>query len=66
MAKHKMKTNSSAKKRFRVTKNGKVIGNSAGSSHLLEKKTRKHKRRIKQKASLTGAEAKRIKTLLGK
>jgi large subunit ribosomal protein L35 len=41
----KMKTHSGAKKRFKVTATGKVRGRSAFSSHILEKKSPKRKRR---------------------
>ena len=41
----KMKTHSGAKKRFRLTSNGKVRGRKAFSSHILEKKSPKRKRR---------------------
>ena len=36
----KMKTHRGAKKRFKVTKNGKVISKSCGISHLLTNKKR--------------------------
>ena len=40
----KMKTHSGAKKRFKLTANGKVRGRHAFSSHILEKKSPKRKR----------------------
>ncbi len=42
----KMKTHSGAKKRFKVTGTGKVRGRHAFSSHILEKKSPKHKRAL--------------------
>ncbi len=39
----KMKTNSSAKKRFKVTGTGKLKRNRSGKRHLLRKKTKKAK-----------------------
>ena len=42
----KMKTHSGAKKRFKLTATGKVRGRSAFSSHILEKKSPKRKRRL--------------------
>ena len=42
----KMKTHSGAKKRFRKTATGKLRGRHAYSSHILEKKSPKRKRRI--------------------
>ena len=44
----KMKTHSGAKKRFKVTANGKVRGRHAFSSHILEKKSPKRKRDFRQ------------------
>ena len=46
----KIKTHSGAKKRFKVTKNGKIIRAHANKSHILnrEKKTRKRKRGLRQ------------------
>ena len=40
----KMKTHSGAKKRFKLTANGKVRGRHAYTSHILEKKSPKRKR----------------------
>ncbi|MFN8204164.1 MAG: 50S ribosomal protein L35 [Solirubrobacteraceae bacterium] len=42
----KMKTHSGAKKRFKVTANGKVKARHAMTSHILEKKNAKRKRRL--------------------
>jgi large subunit ribosomal protein L35 len=61
----KMKTHSGAKKRFKLTANGKVRGRHAFSSHILEKKSPKRKRGFRRPVELTGADAKRIKKLLG-
>ena len=46
----KIKTHSGAKKRFKVTKNGKIVRAHANKSHILnsEKKTRKRKRGLRQ------------------
>ena len=41
-----MKTHSGAKKRFKVTATGKVRGRHAFTSHILEKKSPKHKRAL--------------------
>ena len=43
----KVKSNSGAKKRFRVTKNGKVIRAKGYKSHLLEAKKPKRKRQLR-------------------
>lgn len=44
----KIKTHSGAKKRFKISKNGKVIRAHANKSHILNKKTTKRKRGLKQ------------------
>jgi large subunit ribosomal protein L35 len=61
----KMKTHSGAKKRFRLTATGKVRGRSAFSSHILEKKSPKRKRRLATPADVAKSDEKRVKTLLG-
>lgn len=62
----KQKTHSGAKKRFKVTKNGKVRSRKRNRSHLLEKKSSQRKRRLKGYDEITGADAKKIKRLLNK
>ncbi|MBF0962034.1 MAG: 50S ribosomal protein L35, partial [Alloprevotella tannerae] len=42
----KVKTNSSAKKRFVLTDSGKVVRRHAYHSHILTKKTKKQKRNL--------------------
>ena len=44
----KAKTNSGAKKRFRITGTGKVKHNHAFKSHILTKKSTKMKRRLRK------------------
>ncbi|MGI8413469.1 MAG: 50S ribosomal protein L35 [Solirubrobacteraceae bacterium] len=61
----KMKTHSGAKKRFHVTATGKVRGRKAFSSHILEKKSPKRKRRLGQPAQISKHDTPRVKTLLG-
>jgi large subunit ribosomal protein L35 len=61
----KMKTHSGAKKRFRLTARGKVRGRSAFSTHILEKKSPKRKRRMARPAEIAKPDEKRIRTLLG-
>jgi large subunit ribosomal protein L35 len=61
----KMKTHSGAKKRFKVTATGKVRGRSAFTSHILEKKSPKRKRRHGQPAVISKQDAGRVKQLLG-
>ena len=43
----KMKTNSSAKKRFTLTGSGKIKRNKAYKRHILTKKTTKNKRHLR-------------------
>ncbi len=61
----KMKTHSGAKKRFRLTANGKVRGRTAFSSHILEKKSPKRKRKMARPAVISKHDEPRVKTLLG-
>jgi large subunit ribosomal protein L35 len=61
----KMKSHSGAKKRFKLTATGKVRGRSAFSSHILEKKSPKRKRRQAEPAVIARQDEKRIKKLLG-
>jgi large subunit ribosomal protein L35 len=60
----KTKTHSGAKKRFKLTATGKVRGRSAFSSHILEKKSPKRKRRLARPAEIAPPDARRIKELL--
>ncbi len=62
----KMKTNSSAKKRFKLTGSGKVKRNHAFHRHILTKKTTKQKRVLAQSAIVCDADTPRIKRLLVK
>ena len=48
MAKMKLKTHSGAKKRFKLTKNGKIKRGHAFRSHILTKKHTKRTRRLRQ------------------
>jgi large subunit ribosomal protein L35 len=61
----KVKTHSGTKKRFKVTGTGKVRGRSAFSSHILEKKSPKRKRRHRSPAVIAPQDAGRVKELLG-
>ncbi len=61
----KMKTHSGAKKRFKTTATGKVRGRHAFTSHILEKKSPKRKRRLGRPAELSAHDAPRVKKLLG-
>ena len=61
----KSKTHSGAKKRFRITSTGKVRGRHAFTTHILEKKSAKRKRALGRPAEIEGADATRVKRLLG-
>jgi large subunit ribosomal protein L35 len=61
----KMKTHSGAKKRFRLTAKGKVRGRRAFSTHILEKKSPKRKRRQARPVFISKQDEERVKTLLG-
>ena len=62
----KMKTNSSAKKRFKVTGSGKVKRFQANTSHLMRKKSKKAKTRLNGSTLVSQADQKRMKKLLVK
>lgn len=60
----KMKTKGSIKKRFRVTATGKIKRERAFASHLLEKKNKKRKRRLRRGALVDPSSLKQIKRML--
>jgi large subunit ribosomal protein L35 len=61
----KMKSHSGAKKRFKKTGSGKLKHRQAFSSHILEKKSPKRKRKFKQDQSVAKADVKSVTKLLG-
>jgi large subunit ribosomal protein L35 len=61
----KMKTHSGAKKRFKLTATGKVRGRHSFTSHILEKKSPKRKRKLGQPAIMAKDNEKQIKRMLG-
>ncbi len=60
-----MKTHSGATKRFKVTSGGKLRGRHAFTSHILEKKTAKHKRALGRPAQISAHDTTRVKRMLG-
>ena len=60
----KLKTHSGAKKRFKVTKNGKVLRGHANKSHILNKKTTKRKRTLRQVSVADKTNVAQVKSLL--
>jgi large subunit ribosomal protein L35 len=61
----KMKTHSGAKKRFKLTAKGKIRGRRAYSTHILEKKSPKRKRRQSRPSWISDHDRKQVLTLLG-
>jgi large subunit ribosomal protein L35 len=60
----KLKTNSSAKKRFKVTKNGKIKRANGWKSHLLEAKKSKRKRSLRKASFVDKTEESKVKRML--
>ena len=60
----KLKTHSGAKKRFNLTKNGKVKRARAYKSHILNKKNTKRKRRLRMGTYADVTNVKAIKLLI--
>jgi large subunit ribosomal protein L35 len=60
----KMKTHSGAKKRFKKTASGKLRGKRGNSSHNLEKKSAKRKRRMSRPSVVAAPDAERVNGLL--
>lgn len=60
----KLKTKSSAKKRFKLTGTGKIKRSKAGKSHLLTHKSRKRKRKLRQSTLMDSGSYQRIRECL--
>ncbi len=60
----KLKTNKSAKKRFRLTKKGKLKRFKQGRRHLLSSKSSNRKRKLRKSAIVKGRLGKITKKLL--
>ena len=60
----KMKTKSSAKKRFKVTGTGKIKRKHAFKSHILTKKSTKRKRNLTKATLVSKSDVKSIKLQL--
>ena len=61
----KQKTHSGAKKRFKITGTGLIKHFHSSASHLMRKKSKKAKRRLRTAAILNKANVGRVKALLG-
>ena len=64
MAKMKLKTLSGAKKRFKLTKTGKVKRAHAFKSHILNKKTTKRKRNLRKVVTADVTNVAKIKKMI--
>lgn len=64
MAKQKMKTKRAAAKRFKVTGTGKLVRNRANKNHILTKKTRKRKRRLRKPTLVDETNVKTMKKIM--
>lgn len=60
----KVKTNSSAKKRFKLTGTGKIARKNAYKSHILTKKSTKRKRNLTQTSLVSDGDMGNVKRLL--
>ena len=60
----KIKTHSGAKKRFKLTKTGKVKRAHAFKSHILNKKTTKRKRNLRKQVTADKTNTAQIKRLI--
>lgn len=58
------KTRKSITKRFKITKNGKVMRRAIGINHYLAKKTGKQTRQNRRWIEMSKADSKKIKSLL--
>ena len=61
----KMKTHSGTKKRIKVTGSGKLMHERTNRRHLLESKSSRRTRRLALDKTLSPADAKKVKRLLG-
>jgi len=61
-----MKTNSSAKKRFKVTGSGKIMRKKAYKNHILTKKEKDRKRRLGRMTIVDHSDLDNVKYLLCK
>ncbi|MBU0618814.1 50S ribosomal protein L35 [Patescibacteria group bacterium] len=66
MSKNKLKIRNSVRKRFKVTKTGKVLRRSSHLRHLRRKESKRVTRRKKVLKPMTGKMAIKIKKMLGK
>lgn len=62
--KYKIKTHKATAKRFKITKNGKVLRTKGGKSHLRRRKSKRVKRQFSKMLEVkTAADKRRVKRL---
>ena len=61
----KMKTRRSAAKRFKLTGTGRIRRNKANHSHLLIRRSKSAKRKMRNAGLVSNAEEKRVRKMLG-
>ena len=64
MAGYKLKTKSSAKRRFKITANGKVKRKKANLRHILTKHNANSKRKLRKSGLVSAADTPNIKRML--
>ncbi len=62
----KQKTNRAAKKRFKLTGQGRLLRRHAMKSHNLEKKSAKRRRSFRSDHAVDGEDAREVRRLLGR
>ena len=62
----KQKTHRGAAKRFRVTRNGKVLHRKATGNHFLRKRRGNSRRRVEGMSAAAPGDAKMMKRILGR
>jgi len=60
----KMKSQRGARKRFSLTKSGRIKRNKAFASHILTSKSRKRKRSLRKTDYVSSADSKRVRRML--
>lgn len=60
----KIKTHSGAKKRFKISKKGKVMRGHAYKSHILNKKTTKRKRNLRKVVAADATNVAQVRRLI--
>jgi len=60
----KMKSNSGAKKRFKLTASGRIKRQKAYHSHILTKKSQKRKRNLRENTLVATVDERRVKRMI--